>query len=397
MSVFLRYLLCLENESLAITICQHFRRIAIEDTTEPWTINFLTGQSADIHEADKNNPRKQFRQTTALHEAVHASNYILVEYFVLTDFVVDALDESGERALDLAHRLENEQSARKPRANKQIIALLQQNRRTNIETSALGSNLPLGWEECSDGLQAWRETSIESEHDAITFRSPKAGLWQDQRIAFGERRVTDSKGQVYHLDPIRFLRGLSPQQRKPKVATQPHFGDQLYVADMKKTSIPPDDPFLDDRAWYRSMARTWLALTRLEGIVNAVWIFVAFSILGRVLAWTREAQIALHMIATVSITAGLVQTKLFHIRNSLAILNLSAHSTEFIDMSLCCIPDLIVSLLIYMWTWIWMLTAGQIGICFVARQELDPARYTLLGSILFNDLLVSYYHLFWIP
>ncbi|KAI4268784.1 MAG: hypothetical protein LQ337_007651 [Flavoplaca oasis] len=88
----------------------HFRRIAIEDTTESRAIDFMTGQSADIPEADRNNPHEQFRQTTALHEAVHASNYILVEYFVLTDFVVDALDENGETALDLPNRLENQQT-----------------------------------------------------------------------------------------------------------------------------------------------------------------------------------------------------------------------------------------------------------------------------------------------
>ena len=43
----------------------------------------------------------QFGVTTALHDSVRASNYLLVEYLVLTDFVVGALDVNEETALSL--------------------------------------------------------------------------------------------------------------------------------------------------------------------------------------------------------------------------------------------------------------------------------------------------------
>ena len=288
---------------------------------------------------------------------MRASNYLLVEYFVLTDFVVEALDENGDTALALAVRLENRKGALKPLNNKQIIALLQQSRATMSGTAAIKSNLPLGWEPCFDlspeetrrsdqkaspcggssfGQQAWRETSIESDHDAITFRQPKAGLWQDRRIAFGQRKVTDTKGQVYHLDPLRFLRsrtGSTGQRQEPKMATAPHYSDQWYTEDMKTTLQPPEDPFLDERAWYRNTARAWYALrfTRFEIAPNVFLILVPFSILSRDLAWI------------LFMTTGTLHTRIFYRDRRSAIFNQLLHDTKFANVSLFCIMDTIVS------------------------------------------------------
>ena len=364
--MFLRYLLSLQDESLAIWICKHFKRIAAEETTPPWTINFMTGQPADLLGDDENGSGHQVSLTTALHDSVRASNYLLVEYLVLTGFVVEALDVNGETALDLAVRLENEKGARKSRNNKQIIALLQQSRATMSEPTAMKSNLPLGWEPCFDlGLdktrhpkqsaspwkasshiqQAWRETSIDSDHDAITFRLPKAGLWQDQRIAFGQRKVTDSKGQVYHLDPLRFLRSRIGQQQKPELATEPNYGDQWYIDDMRNTLQPPEDPLLDERAWYRNMARSWYALRdmRFESATNVLSIFVPFSILSRALAWTKEVQLAFHILSFVFLTTGIFQTRIFYREKRSAIFDQPLGHAKFANFSLFCITDTIVS------------------------------------------------------
>lgn len=366
MTMFLRYLLSLQDQSLAIAVCKHFRRIAAEETTPPWTITFMTGQPADLLEDDESSPRPHFGLTTALHDSVRASNYLLVEYLVLTDFVVEALDGNRETALDLALGLERLKSARKPSNNKQIIALLQQRRGTMSEPAATKPDLPLGWEPCFDlnlegirqagqkasqwvasshGQQAWRETSIESDHDAITFRRPKAGLWEDQRIAFGQRKVTDSKGLVYHLDPLRFLRSRTDQEHKPKMATEPHYCDQWYIEDMKNTLQPPEDPLLDERAWYRNTARAWYALrsTRVAITPNVLSIFVPFSILSRALAWTKEIQITFHILSFIFMTTGIPQTKIFYRGRRSAIFNQKISDTKFANVSLICIPDTIVS------------------------------------------------------
>ena len=366
MTMFLRYLLYLQNESLAIAVCKHFKRIAAEEGTLPSTITFMTGQPADLLEDDESGSRHQVGVTTALHDSVQASNYLLVEYLVLTDFVVGALDVNGETALDLAIRLENEKAARKPSNNKQIIALLQQNQATISETTAMKSGLPLGWEPCFDLSleetrhsrqraspweasshiqQAWRETSIESDHDAITFRPPKAGLYQDQRIAFGQRKVTDSKGQVYHLDPLRFLRSRTDRQHKPKVAKEPHYGDQWYMGGVGTTLQPPEDPLLDKRAWYRNMARAWYAtrFPRFDTAPNVLSIFVPFSILSRALTWNKEVQLAFHTLAFIFVTTGTFQTRLFYRGKQTTVFKLSLRDNKFANVSLSCIPDIMVS------------------------------------------------------
>ena len=234
------------------------------------------------------------------------------------------------------------------------------------ENTATKSGLPLGWEPCFDlsleetrhskqkaspweasshVQQAWRETSIESDHDAITFRSPKAGLWEDQRIAFGQRKVTGSKGQVYHLDPLRFLRSRTGQQHKPEVATEPHYGDQWYTEDMKTTLQPPEDPFLDERAWYRNTARAWYALrsTRVPMTPNLLSIFLPFSILSRALAWTKEIQFTFHILSFIFMTTGVLQSLIFDPGGRSIIFNQTPSDIEFAEVSLSCLAHIIVS------------------------------------------------------
>ena len=232
MTILLKYLRFLEDDSWAIVLCQHFRRIAMLKTTETSTVTFPTGQPADVIEdmIDSTSHTgldvpEHASWTTAHHEAVKASNYLLVEYLVLTDFVVEAHDSNHDTALNIAVDIERDSIARNPIKNKQIIALLQQNRATTVDPSELNLGLLLGGQFCQvndidDSVQAWRETSIDSNFDAITFKPPKAGLWQDQRIAFGQCRV-GGKGQSFHLDPLRFLRSRRADRKKPMVASSP--------------------------------------------------------------------------------------------------------------------------------------------------------------------------------
>ena len=317
MTIFLAYLLTLRHDANATILCQHFRRIAMQDTTESSTVTFLTGQPADVLQDAQDSMEDtgidmhgNILSTTALHEAVKASNYHLVEYFVRTDFVVEAQDSNNETAFDIAVHMERSSTAKDPIKNKQIIALLQQNQATKVDSSMINSGLPLGWEPCQDhnadnDLQAWKETSIDSDHDAITFRTPKAGLWQDERIAFGQRQI-EGKGQSYHLDPLRFLRSRSDHRNKPKAALEPHFGDRWYLEDIKTTSKSLTNPLLDGRAWYRNTAKAWLLLRTLlfRNFTSLLLFMVPISILARTRGWPSTPQIILHVSAMVGVMTG---------------------------------------------------------------------------------------------
>ena len=308
----MNYLLKLRNDQSAIAVCRHFKRVAKEDRTESWTLTFLTGQGVD--KSDELGEETSSR-TTALHEAVKASNYAVVEYLVLTDFYIQARDKDEKSALDLAVEFLHTGYARKPVQNEQIIALLQQNKHISHDPGSLNAGLPLGWEPCLDdlsntGLQAWRETSIESDHDAITFIQPKAGLWQDRRIALGQRRAQGTTGQAYYLDPLRFLH--NPRQRidKPKTATEPFFGEDWYINDIKQNLEPPPLPPLgsldDQRPWLRGIFRIWLTFTvAISSSYGNLLLFVLpFAALSRFIHWSREVQLVLQTISILFVASA---------------------------------------------------------------------------------------------
>ncbi|KAL8794635.1 MAG: hypothetical protein Q9195_002831 [Heterodermia aff. obscurata] len=282
----------------------HFKRVALDDKTESWTSSFLTGSGVDKSDELGEEPSPS---TTALHEAVKASNYAVVEYLVLTGFYVQARDKDGKSALDLAVESLHAGRARKPIENEQIIALLQQNKYISHGPGSLNAGFPLGWEPCIDHnsliactdppLQAWRETSVESDHDAITFTQPKAGLWQDRRIELGQSRAQGITGQVYYLDPMRFLRNPRRRFDKLKTPTKPYFGDIWYANDIKQNLEPPPlslvDALADQKPWLKDLFRLWLtfkvAISSSYG--NILLLVLPFAVLSRFIHWSREAQL----------------------------------------------------------------------------------------------------------
>ena len=347
-TAFLDYLLQLRDDDSAIAVCRHFKRVASEDRTESWTLTFLTGQGVDKSDELGEEPSST---TTALHEAVKASNYAVVEYLVLTDFYVQARDKDGKSSLDLAVEFLHAGVARKSVENGQIIALLEQNKDTSHDPGSLNAGLPLGWESYPNGyfdtgVQAWREISIESDHDAITFIQPKAGLWQDRRIALGQRRAYGTTGQVYYLDPLRFLRNPRRRIDRPKTATEPFFDEYWYANDIRQNleppRLPPIDTLDDQRLWLRGIFWIWLTLkvAVFSDYGNLLLFVLPFAVLSRFIPWSREAQLVLQTISTLFVASAFPHpsvTAVIPFQNY-GRLNLS-------NVLLDCLPELGVSML----------------------------------------------------
>lgn len=200
--------------------------------------------------------------TTALHDAVSASNYDVVEYLVRTDFIIDVLDNSGKTALGTAKSLPKttELSKASNIANNQIIALLSQGKRERKSRLTL----PVGWDEVKLPGRSffYRETSIDSDVDPLTFIKPRAGLLEERRLALGQRKIKGSGGQTYYLDPLRFMHTKSKvaAAQTDLNATEPAFGDDWYIKNLEELASPPEDPFTDGRRWYRILLRTVLTL-----------------------------------------------------------------------------------------------------------------------------------------
>ena len=346
MTVFLDYLRRLRDDNSAITVCRHFKRVAKEDKIASWTLTFLTGQGVDKSDelGEELSPT-----TTALHEAVKASNYTVVEYLVLTDFYVQARDKDGNSALDLAVEFLHTGRALISAENERIIALLQQNKDISHDPGSFNTGLPLGWELCLDGnsstdVHAWRETSIESDHDAITFIQPKAGLWQDRRIALGQRRAQGTTGQVYYLDPLRFLRNSRQRIDKPKSATEPHFSEQWYANDIKQNLEPPPlqpiESLDDQRLWLGGIFRICLTfkVAISSNYANFLLFVLPFAVLSRFIHWSREAQLILQIISTLFVASA------FPHPSVIAVIPIQSHG--FVNLSnvlLDCLPEAGVS------------------------------------------------------
>ena len=233
---------------LPITVCRHFRRIATRDGATPWDLFYLTGQSPDWSDDEPMNENDLVN--TALHDAVRAHHYSVVEYLVRTNFTASARNGNGQTALALAEELGRDlaKAGKKKHhiQNNQIIALLRQtgsafDRTLGHSLQSSSNKLPIGWEptELDATLIVYRETSIDSEADSLTFLEPSQGLLEN-KLALGQRRVT-GQGQEYYLDPLRFLHTKLKGSEQVRSATEPTYGDEWYEQKSREDTFRPRD------------------------------------------------------------------------------------------------------------------------------------------------------------
>ena len=258
-SAFHWYLQSLPREvcHTALQVCRHFRRIATEEEAPNWAKFYLLGQLADFRDDEIVNEGDFI--STALHAAVEAINYEVVEYLVRTDFIVSVEDSFGKTALQVAESRPKISNKADHLRNNQIMALLRQSKayrsRKSHPCPKMASQLPIGWEEKKfNSCSIYQETSIESSVDSLTFIRPRYGLLQDNRLALGQREVKGS-GQAYYIDPLRFMKKTSKPTEPVIMAAQPQYGDEWYRQDVRDVAKPPIDPLADGRMWYRIVIR----------------------------------------------------------------------------------------------------------------------------------------------
>ena len=279
-SVFQLYLAFVPGE-LAVTVCRQFRRHASRDGATLWEQFYLTGQSPDRRDDEPIDERNLVR--TALHDAVRASSYSVVEYLVRTNFNVGVKDALGKSALDVAEEIgasvAKVGTKKHHIQNNQIIALLRQSKSPLDRLSRLGfqptlETLPLGWEatDLGAGTTVYQETSIESEADPLTFIKPSEGLLENRKIALGQRKIT-GQGQVYYLDPLRFLHTKIKGSERAESAAEATYGEDWYEKKAQEIRAVPLDPYSDQRRWYRLLMTAYYVL---EYVATRVAILIGF-------------------------------------------------------------------------------------------------------------------------
>lgn len=227
------YLRGLDRPKEALQVAVHFQRIASNRNTSSRKRYFLTGRTSDLGTEGDLEELLRSATTTALHDAVRANNYPVVEFLAANGFNVSAPDSEKQLALDLALAAEDEQSA-----FYSIMALLKESRPSLSGPDDDESAAPLGWEHVvsdrsSDPqtrVQAWRETSIEGDFDAITFIAPRTGFYETDRLTLGQ---IQGQKQVYFLDPFRFLKAPKDKEATSRPANKAFFDEDWYREDIK--------------------------------------------------------------------------------------------------------------------------------------------------------------------
>ena len=202
--------------------------------------------------------------STALHDAVRAYDYRVVEYLVRTTFNIGAKDVNGQTALALAEELGRGfvKAGREKQhiQNNQIIALLRQTRSPfdgilRGDSQASSKRLPTGWEATKlySMLTVYQETSIESEADSLTFFEPSEGLLEN-KIALGQRKIT-GQGQAYYLNPLRFLHTKLKGSEQAISATVATYGEDWYHQKSRDVGTPPSASY--QYPWYRITIRVY--------------------------------------------------------------------------------------------------------------------------------------------
>ena len=293
---------------------RHFRRISAsyddteDDHTRANVQRFLTGHASLLSDEELDE-----EQTTALHDAVKASNYEVVEYLVRTDFNVNARDENGRTALDLAEALRKEGRFLKVTTHSQIIALLRQSKPMHHFHKEENSSLPLGWEasDLANSKTVYRQTSVESEIDAITFQLPRSGLLEDRRIALPHRKV-QGLGQTYFLDPLRFMRRRRKGAVDMDIASEPHFNEEWYRRDVEAAEEQEARRHSKGMSWYTILVHgsycAWILYTVAQCLrpkgrcsVFSLSVFLPPPFLLPQLAWFPEFNYVANLLAVTSL------------------------------------------------------------------------------------------------
>ena len=230
--------------------------------------------------------------------------------------MVESEDKAGKTALDLVTDMT---SPRDRIQSNRIFALLKQ-RRTKTTANSNSKALPIGWEvsTAGNGSKVYKETSIRSNTDALTFEKPCAGLLDDKRLVVGERKVK-GLGQPYLLDPLRFMSNRVEQGSfagRPKSAKMPHYDDTWYHREIEATASPLKvKPWEDDRVWVRFLGRvlqiswTILLISRhilLSNYLNIFLLFVPLCIVAQKLDWNLVTRVAFSVLAIGPLAAGMV-------------------------------------------------------------------------------------------
>jgi hypothetical protein len=286
---------------LSRLLCRHFHRIASIDDTSPEARQYYSGTSYIYGDDIAEGPASKSQPTgfnTALHDAVLTESYSVVEYLLRSNFVVTARDEQGRSPMDLALAMSKADGA--SYKSREILALLQQ----HPSNTKVKFNLPLGWQSVQAGQSTiYTESSIESPIPSVTFQEPQTGLFEDRKLALAERKF-QGHGETYILNPLRFLRKSSEQAlQHMQLANEPYFNESWYRDEVIRTRLPPTDPFLDERFWYRNTAKifyySWTAMSILLSLnIGYVFlIFVPIWLFGRILGWNQNLQLASSLLA----------------------------------------------------------------------------------------------------
>ncbi|KAI9694732.1 MAG: hypothetical protein M1822_000348, partial [Bathelium mastoideum] len=425
MSAFAWYMYSIASEDIVLRVAQYFRAQAESDYATTESKRYYSGHLEDSFEGvpDENHPNDYDEQcqNTALHDAVMVGNYPVVDYFIKIGFNVTARDSQGRTPCDLASQIQSEiEIAKGEEAHKERVTARRNRTKdpgrvghtiSDGEThtrkyarilnllsrhpsnKSRKDSLPLGWHRLNlhGEWPLFRETSIDTTFDPLTFREPRSGLFQEERIAIAKRYV-NGKPQTYWLNPIRFLRKpghvpgkfgyetswnsdavttaaaplLHRGQRstflKPGVPslakskdlgphTSPHdesgtradldplirtfhrmerstktvFDDSWYQAEIAWTRKLKDDDISEEHTRVRSLVivlqTLWVAFSRAPllgmpnpvnpGVINVLLAFIPLSIIGRVLDWNANQQLA-YSVLSISV---LVPNVVLHVGN----------------------------------------------------------------------------------
>lgn len=305
---------------MAVYICRHFRRIASLNEASAENKLYYSGHLDDDavegnFEGNKVANKIIEGRNTALHDAVRAANFAVVDYLVRDGFSLVSRDSQGYTPLELSRFMlrpferpgnntanfpTTQHSANQdPLPDEDIdhdrttknsgsdvgeytvqchATMVNESREVErIQSEKIESrlsecsqnpdrkdSLPLGWESIplSGGNVAFQETSVQASINPITFRKPEAGLLRDGRLIIAKRIVQDSP-QTYQLNPNRFLRNaprlddieeVDEEDIESASPQRSMFNSPLKpTAAMRPTSTPQD-------SWYFNVLTERMAL-----------------------------------------------------------------------------------------------------------------------------------------